>query len=131
MREFKFRGKGKNREWVYGHFVELIEDYDNEKLVTTSYIVSAGKNIEYREVDRETVGQYTGLKDMNGKEIYEGDILQLNGDENARWVVEWDACKFVFRPIYPGLKYLKPDDWCDVLEIVGNIYDNPELLERS
>jgi uncharacterized phage protein (TIGR01671 family) len=72
--------------------------------------------------------QYTGLKDKNGKEIYEGDIYH-QGDRNILYVVEYTHdCSFMGRQIRTkgsrvGLAY-----WQDRIEVIGNIYENPELL---
>ncbi|HAT4125260.1 TPA: DNA-packaging protein [Clostridium perfringens] len=77
--------------------------------------------------------QYTGLKDKNGKEIYEGDILintnksKLNlGIENQKYLIIYRALGFDLKPLFKGmaLKFNYTD-----LELIGNIYENPELLE--
>jgi uncharacterized phage protein (TIGR01671 family) len=75
------------------------------------------------------ISQFTGLLDKNGKEIYEGDII-TNGDRNIKYIVEWYDCGLRARQYnndsYIGLAY-----WQDRLEVIGNIYENKELLETE
>ena len=79
------------------------------------------------EVDPETVGQYTGLKDKNGKKIYEGDLYH-QGDKEILYVVVWKDTSLKGKQVkassYAGLSF-----WQERIEIIGNIHDNPELLE--
>lgn len=133
MREIKFRGKSvETGKWEYGNLVitdhnRLYEMIDNER--------------RYRGVIAfETVGQFTGLHDKNGKEIYEGDIIQEvyidrfdNNKERryGKYVVEYDIDRAGYIPFACG-------DGCgccethvisiEHAEVIGNIYDNPELL---
>lgn len=115
MRTIKFRGMSTAfftaGEWVYGYLYKNVAD---DKFVIDDSIV-----IE------KSIGQYTGLTDNNGKEIYEGDV---SWDEwnDCYGVVRFDEGKFVY----------EWDNVCedlfevhDYLEITGNIYENPELLE--
>lgn len=119
MREIEFRGKRiDNGEWVHGYL--LI--YENE-----AYI--------FEEVDPDTVGQYTGLKDKNGKKIYEGDIL--SSDLGRPIVVEYKNGAFMLRCTYNENVYHDIFFPCDEVpqstiswtEVIGNIHDNKELLE--
>ena len=77
--------------------------------------------------------QYTGLKDKNGKEIYEGDILFFR-DENMKYVVVWQDAAFIIKSIEIR-KYSEKMCWLDdteiCCEIVGNIYENKKLLEEN
>ncbi|MGG2970250.1 YopX family protein, partial [Brevibacillus borstelensis] len=70
--------------------------------------------------------QYTGLRDKNGKEIYEGDVWLLQGSDTPR-VIVWHRYGWWFQ--YPGSAVTKPVEWTEDGEIIGNIYENPELLE--
>lgn len=127
MRKIKFKAKRlDNQEWVYGSFYEendntyIIEDRQKESMLN--------RNIPYR-VNSDTVCQFTGCVDKNGKEIYEGDILRHN---SSTFVVEWteNLGAFTLRPIKEKrkcddvalgtiLKYIR-------LIIVGNIHENQE-----
>ena len=122
-REIKFRGKSimdnSYGEWLhssgikYGDDVELMYcDEDTSE--------------EWNYIDKETLGQFTGLHDKNGKEIYEGDIV-TNGDKNIRYIVEWYDTGLRARQ-YNNKSYIGLEYWKDVLEVIGNIYENSELL---
>lgn len=75
------------------------------------------------------ITQYTGLKDSEGKEIYEGDIL-FNEADKYNYAIEWNnlhACWQIGSGGYPIGKYQLDEFW----EVIGNIYENPELLENN
>lgn len=131
MREILFRGKILGlTDWSYGYYAKsgenhfILLDTDNED--------------NYSIVDPETVGQYTGLKDTNGKKIFEGDIVQWKDENfnNYTSVVEWCGEKWN----YPAFDLAKHDYECNglqyvhedcIIEVIGTIYDNPELLEMK
>lgn len=124
-REIKFRGRNDRHGWLTGHYFVnrgvhfIAEDRIANPLYTW----------EDYAVDPETVGQYTGLKDSLGKEIYEGDIIKEESGFpfNGRHVVKWDNYYSHYQ--CDGKDgYLIIRDFTNPV-IVGNIWDNPELLE--
>ena len=138
MREILFRGKRiDNGEWVYGSFcMDALEQFNGLCGVDgfiRLYDKDSGKMQMY-EVDRETVGQFTGLTDKNGKKMCEGDIIEHHAQGNIivnRGVVVWDASEgrfaYQLRTMLPGFYMHNPE----TVEVIGNIHDNPELLEAS
>ena len=122
MREILFRGKQlDDGEWVEGWY----EMYPFGKWpVKTSIIPSEeAKDGHYKhvQVDHSTVGQYTGLKDKNGKRIFEGDILSLR--TGRPHVVMFEDGSFVLENTAISVRF------ANKFEVIGNIHDNPELLE--
>lgn len=135
MREILFRGKRlDNSEWVYGSFcMDALEQFNGLCGVDgfiRLYDKTKGK-MQMHEVDRETVGQYTGLTDKNGKRIFEGDILEGgNGDFNAAdgyGEVRWeDGAWEVLSENFIGTFH--ENFYGTDFEVVGNIHDDPELM---
>lgn len=140
MREILFRGKRlANGEWYYGSYIFLhISSVDwtgakMGKLEDVHYIVN-DQDINYA-VYPSTIGQYTGLKDKNGKRIFEGDILRWTGEdgETGKVIVIFAGGSFLLKCVEvldaPADPFDEFDRGCQTLEVIGNIHDNPELLE--
>lgn len=143
MREIKFRGKRlDNGEWVYGAFVPDALEQTHSDMVSWGFIRRYnGSKSEMIEVDRKTVGQYTGLKDKNGREIYEGDIVELINTYkgmNTKSIVEIDFIDFTFAGKWaeeysPSGYMYNPLGLYNfpivTIEVIGNVHDDPNLLE--
>ena len=132
MREILFRAKAINRDpnreyrtdykkgdWVYGMISRLYDKMHQAEMTNEDGV--SGIDIDYM-----TIGQYTGLTNKNGNKIFEGDIVRLWGNgNNLKGVVEYDEAVWWVR-FKECRTYLL--DLYDEGEIIGNIYDNPELI---
>lgn len=136
MREILFRGKRKdNGKWAYG-YLYIRKDGQYEISFYSKYFDS--ERFTY-DVIPETVGQYIGITDDNGKKIFEGDILGVTNDDPdydyiTKVYLDCDTlCVDVEGQDYDytaiGFAVDIWGDECDRVEIIGNIYDNPELLK--
>lgn len=125
MREILFRGKRTDTgEWVYGDLLNVGVDYD--------YAIRTYGGREHGQVNavnEKTVGEYTGLEDVNGKRIFEGDVVRkfANGKE-FKGVVECKHGSFGVRFADGTGQFIC---FFDCGEVIGNIHDNPELLKES
>ncbi len=121
-REIKFRGKKiDNNEWVYGGYFSSSEE---EGLV--HYIFCSINGAE--PVISETIGQFTGVKNVSQEEIWEGDILEFPFEMGIAYVIN-DGFRFAVKS--PGSEAVDYEGK-EVLEYtstIGNIYDNPDLLQ--
>ena len=124
MRTIKFRGKSiLTDEWLYG---DLVHSADNKRF---GILVNGKDSYDECEVAPETVGQFIGLYDCNGKEIYEGDILDFE-----EFTAEVRFVRGVFAFLVNGDL---DDELCGdcrtdlFAKVIGNIHDNPELLKEE
>lgn len=147
MREILFRGKCVfDNEWVEGFYYQAkLCRYDKElcHYITIPHPETDGRPSDHTIVRPETVGQFTGLTDKNGKKVFDGDILKFTDtNDDYEWIgrVEFGnpnaEYNWGFQLVY--IEGVKPNTdilcWFDMeetgafAEIIGNIYDNPELL---
>jgi uncharacterized phage protein (TIGR01671 family) len=136
-REILFRGKTEKGEWVYGVYYKQDHYYNEEVekhcIITSTDTLGNDMDLDFCEVIPETVGQFTGLTDKNGKKIFEGDILQFCQNPDYKKQVGFGEGAF-------GLCYdngecvsaFSDSEYYEdtkEYEVIGNIYDNPELLD--
>lgn len=152
MRKILFRGKATlTDDWVYGAYIRFLDvnGVPHDGIAEESCDEDAHLLSEIWAVDTETLSQYTGLDDRNEKMVFEGDILagyqypytSTDGDRNYLAVVVWleDSPAFGIATVKNpeaniigvcdgNMDYMEnwePDDW----KVIGNIYDNPELVD--
>ena len=153
-REIKFRGRNKNGEWLYGDILQVakysfIVPSDGDWF---DFIPWKKDNVFHMPrsqyvVNTDTIGQYTGLKDKNSKEIYEGDIVysEFADGSNCMFLVGWNnklSCfgvmdEYAYRskqlgydfPEFDNHLFIKVLKNSKIFKIIGNIYNNPELLK--
>lgn len=134
MREILFRGKQMDdNEWIYGGALHQTDCYGMK--VDRWFIIDGTETNDYDigypiRVIPETIGQYTGLTDKNGKKIFEGDIVRYNGEKH---IVVFETRGGTG---YFGIKIGHIETWgfcpsipANLMEVIGNINDNPELVE--
>lgn len=143
MREILFRGKRKDTgEWAYGYFVSQGEETYIFEQAEVDKGIDLGGSLdccEMREVIPESLGQYIGLTDKNGKKIFEGDVLVSARHIvpiNEKIIISYDNASYTYASIRRFFKdcYDPIDDneygiYIEEYKIIGNIHDNPELLE--
>lgn len=156
MQDIKFRGYDTDSKvWRYGYYflkedVTLSpiynskEQYEKDKKENEHHLILMNGFSDWNlpkphyqsEVDGNSVGRYTGLKDKNGKEIYEGDILWVTDDDGCTGQIDTGVGEVEF---LEGLWYICGNvqnglfdiNKCRLIEVIGNIYENPDLLHRE
>ena len=133
MREIEFRAKTlseitngnlkKDGTWVYGYYRDRIGCP-----TISEFSFAYADYIDY-EVDVKTLGQYTGLKDKNGTKIFEGDIVNMLNITDYPMQIKWNKkwARFIF---YNLVDKTEMNLFTEQCEVIGNIYDNPELIKE-
>lgn len=132
-REIKFRAKSVgNGEWVYGDLhLRCLKPHIHTEVLDGTML-----SLKYNVIP-DTIGQFTGLEEKNGNEIYEDDIMQITTNiDKYLFKVTWNEelgawCLMMKGDIKEGVKPLGEwlGEYWDKIEVIGNIYDNPELME--
>lgn len=120
-REIKFRGKSvETGQWLYGSLCRT----------NPISIIPLGDN-RFFEITPESVGEFTGLCDKNGKEIYEGDVLQ--DDNGKRYRIKWgvNSNGFIAKTNEAHCNVYSSYHLAPNTEVIGNIYENPKLLPAT
>lgn len=138
MREILFRGKRlDNGEWITGHLLRYGDGRarivpNNTDIFCFEKDESIIQTVAHR-VDPKTVGQYTGFVDENGRKIFDGDIVSIYNSKAFLFAVEWNGNQYVLKCTSNGVSdnifnvIESPED----VEVVGNIYDNSELIKEQ
>lgn len=138
MREILFRGKRlDNGEWVEGSLLKVTINGKTAHLIFGDNFAFAGgdvKALSHALVDPSAVGQYTGLSDKNGKKIFDGDIVQYYGTYALEVFIEKGHTKIRWFDTATNSKceemfFGYDEEAYGECEVIGNIHDNPELLE--
>ena len=141
MREILFKAKRKdNGEWIEGSLIDLdidsgycyiVQPYKKASILPIIFLITDRMKL----VDPETLCQFTGLCDKNGKRIWENDVVWLvcDGKEHIYQIV-WDNSELDFKATKGEENYGTNYEYllcCDEIEVIGNIFDNPELLQEE
>ena len=132
MREILFRGKSTDtKEWVIGNHLKMkFGGEDIDCIVPYGALVDILLGNTVGRVDTETLGQFTGLTDKNGVKIFEGDVVKCTDGDNYPVIFEQRNNTACF-----GLAITPDNTWVlegpanFIVEVIGNVHDNPELLK--
>lgn len=138
MREILFRGKRlDNGEWITGHLLRYGDGRarivpNNTDIFCFEKDESIIQTVAHR-VDPKTVGQYTGFVDENGRKIFDGDIVSIYNSKAFLFAVEWNGNQYVLKCTSNGVSdnILNVIESPEDVEVVGNIYDNSELIKEQ
>lgn len=135
MREILFRGKAEDGKWVEGVFIpDCLESLKGQEVewgfIKRHWLTGEFDNVQTEtvEVVRKTVGQFTGLLDAYGEKIFEGDIVEVAGEDDY-FEIKWDADRAFFTLESHDLIVTFDNYSGREVEVIGNIHDNPELVE--
>lgn len=142
MREILFRGKRTdNKEWIFGSLINNIDGAIPVIITMPSVNDGCELEFEYDHVYLDSIGQYTGLTDISGKKIFEGDIVRSYG--GIPWLIAFEKNAFVCKDSSMKTYFALWEQWeynwksaedispSNRFEVIGNFYDNPELLNIS
>lgn len=124
-----FRGKSKcNGEWLYG---DLVRNVEGTFVIVPPFEIDLHNHCERYEVDEDTIGQFTGNYDRNGKEIFDGDILCYGKNSEDTCSVEWSnkINTFCVKCAYSEILLSEFIRFMDGVEVIGNVHNNQDLIK--